>query len=90
MRFMSTRFLHHLPEPDLLAPVHRGPIAAGGAWAPMKLLRRASSRVEAPDLSYWTAYDHFMVEREARAMRRAYVYALMTKWRAAIRKRVFG
>jgi hypothetical protein len=39
-----------------------------------------------PDRSYWTAYDHFMVEREARAMRRAYVWALLAKawrWRAS-------
>ena len=26
-----------------------------------------------PDSSYWTAYDHYMIEREARAYRRAYV-----------------
>ena len=34
---------------------------------------------EAPDRRYWTEYDHFMVEREARALRRAYVYALIGK-----------
>ena len=26
-----------------------------------------------PDSAYWTAYDHYMIEREARADRRAYV-----------------
>ena len=39
-----------------------------------------------PDRSYWTAYDHFMVEREARAQRRAYVWALLARawrWRAS-------
>ena len=32
-----------------------------------------------PDRSYWTAYDHFMVEREARAMRRAYTWSLLVR-----------
>ena len=32
---------------------------------------------ERPDPRYWTAYDHFMLEREARRMRNAYVYALV-------------
>ena len=38
---------------------------------------------EAPDRKYWTEYDHFMVEREARAMRRAYAYALFRSLQAA-------
>jgi hypothetical protein len=28
-----------------------------------------------PDSAYWTAYDHYMIERKARADRRAYVYS---------------
>ena len=32
-----------------------------------------------PDESYWTAYDHFMVEREARAARNAYLYGLIAQ-----------
>jgi hypothetical protein len=35
---------------------------------------------DAPDRKFWTAYDHFMIEREARAMRRAYAYALLRSW----------
>jgi len=35
---------------------------------------------DAPDRKYWTAYDHFMVEREARAMRRDYAYKLLGSW----------
>ena len=42
---------------------------------------------DAPDQGYWTAYDHFMVEREARAMRRAYVWALVAKGLSALRPR---
>ena len=32
---------------------------------------------ERPDPRYWTAYDHFMLEREAHRMRNAHVYALV-------------
>jgi hypothetical protein len=40
-----------------------------------------------PDPSYWTAYDHFMVEREARALRRAYTWGLLARaWRALLRR----
>ena len=28
-----------------------------------------------PDSAYWTPYDHYMIERKARADRRAYVYS---------------
>jgi hypothetical protein len=34
---------------------------------------------EQPDVSYWTAYDHFMVEREARALRRRHVRATVER-----------
>ncbi|MDQ2962478.1 MAG: hypothetical protein M3R31_04850 [Pseudomonadota bacterium] len=37
---------------------------------------------EVPDSQYWTTYDHYMIEREARAMRRDYVYRLIAEgWR---------
>jgi len=41
---------------------------------------------DTPDKRYWTAYDHFMVEREARAMRSAEIGALCAKGVAALRK----
>ena len=31
---------------------------------------------EQPDIRFWTTYDHFMVEREARAIRRGELRAL--------------
>ena len=40
---------------------------------------------DVPDQRYWTAYDHFMVEREARAMRRDFVAALFAKVWSAFR-----
>ena len=39
---------------------------------------------DAPDRKYWTAYDHFMIEREARAMRREYAYKLLGAWWRAV------
>jgi hypothetical protein len=40
-----------------------------------------------PDVRYWTAYDHFMVEREARAARNAYFYGLIAKaWRSLVER----
>ena len=32
---------------------------------------------ETPDRRFWTAYDHFKIEQEAHAMRRAHVYAML-------------
>jgi len=40
-----------------------------------------------PDPSYWTSYDHFMIEREARAARHAYVSALFGRWLSATSRR---
>jgi hypothetical protein len=49
---------------------------------------------DAPDRKYWTAYDHFMLEREARAKRRAYAYRLLGRFlraaRAAATRFAFG
>ena len=37
---------------------------------------------ERPDTRFWTTYDHFMIEREARAMRRRELRALtVALWR---------
>jgi hypothetical protein len=47
------------------------------------VLPRESVESDRPDQRYWTAYDHYMVEREARAMRRVYVWTLLAKaWMA--------
>ena len=40
---------------------------------------------DTPDRKYWTAYDHFMIERKARALRRAYAFALLGSWLRAAR-----
>lgn len=37
---------------------------------------------DVPDRRYWTAYDYFVAEREARGKRREYVYRLIVDaWR---------
>ena len=41
-----------------------------------------------PDSAYWTAYDHYMIEREARAYRRAYVYATLAKFMRHLRQSI--
>jgi hypothetical protein len=90
MEFISSCTVHHVPTAKLLAPANGGP-AGAGAWSPGPgLLQRANAPIETPDRSYWTAYDHFMIEREAREMRRAHMQALFTKWWAAVRKRLRG
>jgi hypothetical protein len=47
---------------------------------------RAIAPAETPDRRYWTAYDHFMVKREARAMHHVYLYALAARWCKAVRR----
>ena len=39
---------------------------------------------ERPDVRFWTTYDHFMVEREARALRRKHMLDLTCRyWKRA-------
>jgi hypothetical protein len=45
---------------------------------------------EAPDTAYWTAYDYYMAEREARAGRRAHLYSLVAGFAQRLRLRVFA
>lgn len=49
-----------------------------------------STHDEAPDKRFWTPYDFLMFEREARAMRREYLYAMLGRAakRVAARMRV--
>jgi len=46
------------------------------------LLQCTQAAEDAPDRRYWTEYDYFMLEREARAKRREYVHGLIARgWR---------
>jgi len=53
------------------------------------LLQRTQALVnEVPaDPRYWTAYDHFMLERQARALRRAHLGGLLAAAWARLRAR---
>jgi hypothetical protein len=67
-----------------------GSASPGVTTAPRAIAKFAESRPawdvdDVPDQSYWTAYDHFMIEREARAMRRDVVAALFAKVWSAFR-----
>jgi len=44
----------------------------------------AAQIAEEPDPLYWTAYDLHMIERDARAMRRARVYTMITTYGARL------
>lgn len=46
------------------------------------LQRTPRANEEAADPSFWTAYDHFMLEREARELRRAHLGGMLAgAWR---------
>ena len=52
----------------------------------MKDFSAFSDGREPPDRRYWTEYDHFMVEREAHALRDAHLVAFVARsWTAAKR-----
>jgi hypothetical protein len=77
----------------LLLSAEPAPLAGRGnpvrhdASPPAAWLVQAGDASDVPDQSYWTAYDHYMVEREARAMRRVYVWTLLAKAWTALRPR---
>ena len=50
----------------------------------------ARRKSEAPDPTYWTGYDLYMIEREARSMRRAYIYSTVATLWKRLRQRIFG
>jgi hypothetical protein len=71
------------PAHPLLAPAPPATRRVPGAPAELQpapsatLLRPGSAADEVADPSYWTAYDHYMFEREARAMRRVYAWTML-------------
>ena len=72
-----------------LAPA-RSLIGVAPALECLDMLRRgidaAVDGSDRPDQRYWTAYDYFMVEREARTVRAAHIGAMCAKGIAALRK----
>jgi hypothetical protein len=67
-------------------------LPAFGAWLvtashdSSRRAARAWNNDEKPDASYWTPYDCFMIEREARALRRASAVATIARLGRAFRR----
>jgi hypothetical protein len=72
------------PAPPAVTPGRAKP-ARTAVFAPAVSMPRFADANDVADQSYWTAYDHYMIEREARAMRRIYVWAMLAKAWAALR-----
>ena len=43
---------------------------------------------ETPDPAYWIPYDYYMIERDARARRRAHIYSIIATWGNRLRRRI--
>jgi hypothetical protein len=85
MAMAATDTYRILTEPRTVATSRRNP---GAGQSAIEMLRRGSDNVDAPDKSYWTAYDHFMIEREARAMRAAHIHTVLVKFGGWLKNRV--
>lgn len=67
---------------EMLAPWPGGSSLRKQTYHSGELLRRTSEGEELPDPRYWTAYDHFMTEYEARVQRASYFYGVLERaWR---------
>jgi hypothetical protein len=68
---------------ELLAPWPGGGSCHRPSHHSGKLVHRTPGDDEAPDIRYWTPYDHFMSEYEVRVQRAAYFHGVL---RSALRK----
>lgn len=73
MKLLSIDQVKFATVAELLAPWPGGGSYSRSTYHRGKLLHRTSVADEAPDLRYWTPYDHFMTEYEARVQRAAYL-----------------
>jgi hypothetical protein len=78
--FPLLRFAESVP------PAGRVKSASLHAIGPAASSPRDSDAGERPDPGYWMAYDHYMIEREARAMRRVYIWTLLARGWTALRR----
>lgn len=81
MEWITTDTVHPLSERDRRSRRGQGYLHLGDL---------PKSAGERPDPAYWTAYDFHMVEREARAARRAQVYSMIAAFSKRLRQRIFG
>jgi len=87
MRLLPVYPFHLAVTVEQFVPRSSRQSAVGRSNHGADLLHRTND-ADAPDPRYWTAYDHFMLEREARARRRAYVYGLIARAWDALRRRL--
>ena len=93
MKLLAIDHLRIHATVEFLAPWSGGPTIRAGTHDNANLLHRTSGREDAPDPRYWTNYDHFMTEYEARVERATYFYGVATRaWQrlAAALSRVAG
>jgi hypothetical protein len=86
MKLLSINSLNLAATVEQLAPLPRQRVVRDETHQRADLVQctQSDANGEAPDPRYWTAYDHFMLEREARARRREHVYGLIAKARRAL------
>lgn len=48
----------------------------------------SASTGETPAPAYWTPYDCYMIERDARAKWRAHIYSIIATWGNRLRRRI--
>jgi len=77
MKLSETDDLKLTPRIELLAPWPGGVSLRQSPHDNEKLLHRTSDSDNVPDLRYWTAYDHFVTDCEARAERAAFLCGLL-------------
>ena len=64
----------------LNAPNHGSDVARAPIRMDLPSAEGASRMGEEPDPAYWSVYDFHMIEREARAMRRARMYSTIATY----------
>ena len=87
MRLLPVHPFHLAATVEQFAPRSLRQSVVGRSDHGTGLLHRTND-ADAPDPRYWTAYDHFMLEREARARRREYVYGLIARAWDALHRRL--
>jgi hypothetical protein len=63
-----------------LSPISRRSTHRAGPEATSSTSRAGPGNEEVADPSFWTPYDYFMLEREARAVRRAFIFSIVAGW----------
>jgi hypothetical protein len=90
MRLLTTETLNPGPTVKQLSLWSERQSAPDMTHASPELLQGTPSVAndEVADSRYWTTYDHYLIEREARALRREYVYRMLANGWRRLRERL--